>query len=72
MKCGFREQGRGGGGLQGEKFSLLLFMSYNVICLSSLLNKISFHIKMFESIACLCQNDIFAQVLNYCSITLFS
>ena len=32
----------------------------------------SFHIKIFNSIACLCQNYIFAQVLNYCSITLFS
>ena len=67
MKCGFSEQG----GLQGEKFSHLLFMSYNVICLSSLLNKISFNIKITKSIACLCQNDIFARVLNYCSITLF-
>ena len=68
MKCGFREQG----GLHGEKFSHLLFMSYNVVCLSSLPNKISFDIKLIKSIACLCQNDIFAGVLNYCSITLFS
>ena len=59
-------------GLQGEKFSHLLFRSYNVICLSSLLNKISFHIKIFKCLACLCQNDIFARVLNSCSITLFS
>ena len=54
-----------GGGLQGEKFSHLSFRSHNVICLSSLLNKISFHIKIFKSIACLCQNDISARVLNY-------
>ena len=47
MKCGFREQG----GLLGEKFCHLLFRSYNVICLSSLLNKISFHIKIFKTIA---------------------
>ena len=60
------------GGLQGENFSHLLLRSYNVICLSSLLNKISIRIKIFKSIVCLCQIDIFARVLNYCSITLFS
>ena len=49
------------GGLQGEKFSHILFRSQNVTCLSSLLNKISFHIKIFKSIAYLCQNNIFAR-----------
>ena len=72
MKCGFREAGGVRGGLQGEKISHLLFRSYSIICLFSLLNKILFHIKIFKSIVYLCQNDIFAQVLNYCSITLFS
>ena len=47
-------------------------MTCNVICLFLLLNKISFNIKIIKSIACLCQNDIFARVLNYCNITLFS
>ena len=60
------------GDLRGKNFSHLLFRSYYVICLSSFSNKIPSHIKIFKSIACLCQNDIFAQVLNYYSITLFS
>ena len=68
MKCGFREQGV----CREKKFSHLLFTSYYVICLSLLINKMSFHIKIFKSIACQCKNDIFAWVLNYCIITLFS
>ena len=45
IKCGFREQG-----VCREKHSVIYYLDHTTICLASLLNKITFHIKYVKAL----------------------